>query len=1152
MKKRIFLFLTILAMLAGMVSGLAGSLPAAEETAAGSILTFGSYEQDNNPDNGPEPIEWIVLDVQDSEALLVSRCGLDAMPFHSERADVTWETCSLRAWLNDSFLGAAFTAEEQASLLPFGDLQDKVSLLSLEEAADTYAGFLDGRCAPTDSAIAAGAWTDGTEKAEDGRAAGLWWLRSPGSGRKTAFLNAKGEPSDGYVDFVILSVRPLIRVSLPDASAPARAEGADAVELEIDGKTVSLRISECGLSEDKTSYHVTVDGYNVLFSGRSGSLRDNMPFRVAVAWDTETALVGSSFAITTDPVTKVTLEKEDKSPMEEPLFILIIPKDLPVSDSWYYVIADGKFRKLEDIGLASSEFRVTFNGKERTGTYVGGGKDGVPDGQGTFTSADNLPALSYTGGWKDGAPSGSGTLKDEKLAIHIDSEVQGPSDRTGAFEGETLDGVPNGRGTYVSQNDAGIPWTYTGEFANGTFHGYGTMYWETLRLSRAGRFINGEYNPTWSQLMLNMANLEGFAVFDSSLDFMTDHEDIFTEKTVIDPSLVNDSWDLDAFRLAPDQSCSLLVQGSDMTVVECIKVSGYVREFYHLTLEDPAGNVYYGYISAPFSHAVGSVLESVYFLPLNWVTFENDSQAVFSVFALQENRGPAPSPSPTPEPTATPEPTPTPTPTPSPTPEPTVTPEMEFYTDSSEFRIQLDKADLELFPGGTGAVKATAVLPDGGTRRNTAFTWTSSDESVVTVNAKGQLKALETGSAVITCASADDPEIYSILFVRVITPATGITLDSTALTLTENVDAARTAVLHAAVEPEDAFHQEVEWLSNKPGIAAVDEWGTVTAVAPGQAVITACTVDGAGKKVFKAACKVTVTVQVLSLTDENPEQTVYAGKTIRLTPVISPDNATNKKLIWTSGDEGIARVDKNGSVKGITPGECTVTCASEDGGAAFTYTITVKQAVTGLKNTGDTYVKVNTAANLNNYIEILPENATDRGIDWTIERTDETSADNPVTENGRFTFRTEGMYKVTAVSRDNPKAKTSFVLRVLPMNLNTLVMNGNCVWSRTPGDKMECKFDVLNQAYGYPIKSFLLYVYGADENGNNIYGDTVYIHTTEKTVNPGKTLYSGKFWLPDMSKFTFVYAGIKNVTLWNGDLVEIEDQDIVYTVWDFR
>ncbi|MBR2524182.1 MAG: hypothetical protein IKE53_07085 [Clostridiales bacterium] len=148
---------------------------AAEPVHNGGYVTFGHYEQDGDESNGAEPIEWIVLSEEDGRTLLISRYILDYQPYNEEFADVTWETCTLRAWLNNDFLNAAFDASEQEQIItvtnsnpdnesPFGvaeggnDTEDKVFLLSSDEADALF---------PNDDARA-------VDRCE------WWWLRSPG------------------------------------------------------------------------------------------------------------------------------------------------------------------------------------------------------------------------------------------------------------------------------------------------------------------------------------------------------------------------------------------------------------------------------------------------------------------------------------------------------------------------------------------------------------------------------------------------------------------------------------------------------------------------------------------------------------------------------------------------------------------------------------------------------------------------------------------------------------------------------------------------------------------------------------------------------------------------------------------------------------
>ena len=92
------------------------SMPANGMVSAGDIITFGRYEQDGNTVNDPEAIEWQVLEVEDGHALLISKYALDEKKYNEKYENVTWETCTLRAWLNGEFYNSAFSSEEKGQI----------------------------------------------------------------------------------------------------------------------------------------------------------------------------------------------------------------------------------------------------------------------------------------------------------------------------------------------------------------------------------------------------------------------------------------------------------------------------------------------------------------------------------------------------------------------------------------------------------------------------------------------------------------------------------------------------------------------------------------------------------------------------------------------------------------------------------------------------------------------------------------------------------------------------------------------------------------------------------------------------------------------------------------------------------------------------
>ena len=171
------------------------NMRALSKAEVGSTVTFGVYEQDNNNFN-EEEIEWIVLEKADNKVLLLSKYALDCQPYNTEFVDVTWETCSLRKWLNETFLKEAFKGSERAVIQtttvvadqnpecnttnPGNATNDKVFLLSISEVEKYFTADEKRRCVPTKYALQQGAYTN-DEYTLDGQATCVWWLRLPGS-----------------------------------------------------------------------------------------------------------------------------------------------------------------------------------------------------------------------------------------------------------------------------------------------------------------------------------------------------------------------------------------------------------------------------------------------------------------------------------------------------------------------------------------------------------------------------------------------------------------------------------------------------------------------------------------------------------------------------------------------------------------------------------------------------------------------------------------------------------------------------------------------------------------------------------------------------------------------------------------------------------
>ena len=143
----------------------------------GDIIKFGSYEQDGDFANGREPIEWIVLSKTKKQILVISKYSLDCLPYNAEDAYVTWETCTLREWLNSSFYDFAFNKNEKKLIKKTTlknenekSTKDKVFLLSLSDVLNKKYGFSKKMLTHDEKRRTSYSWNE--------NAGGRWWLRT--------------------------------------------------------------------------------------------------------------------------------------------------------------------------------------------------------------------------------------------------------------------------------------------------------------------------------------------------------------------------------------------------------------------------------------------------------------------------------------------------------------------------------------------------------------------------------------------------------------------------------------------------------------------------------------------------------------------------------------------------------------------------------------------------------------------------------------------------------------------------------------------------------------------------------------------------------------------------------------------------------------
>ena len=312
--------------------------------------------------------------------------------------------------------------------------------------------------------------------------------------------------------------------------------------------------------------------------------------------------------------------------------------------------------------------------------------------------------------------------------------------------------------------------------------------------------------------------------------------------------------------------------------------------------------------------------------------------------------------------------------------------------------ITFDKTELSLTIGETEKLTAT-VLPEDVTDKT--VTWSTSDASIATVDAEGNVKAIAVGEATITATCGDKSATCKVTVNPIL--ADSITLDKTELTLTIGAS----EKLTATVLPEDVTDKTVTWSTSDAAIATVDNEGNVTAVSVGEATITATCGDKS------ATCKVTVNpILAESITLDKTELTLTIGASEKLTPTVLPEDVTDKTVTWSTSDASIATVDAEGNVKAISVGEATITATCGDKSA--TCKVTVNPILAESITLDKTELTLTIGASEKLTAIVLPEEVTDKTVTWSTSD----AAIATVDTEGNVTAISVGEATITATCGD--------------------------------------------------------------------------------------------------------------------------------------
>ena len=289
--------------------------------------------------------------------------------------------------------------------------------------------------------------------------------------------------------------------------------------------------------------------------------------------------------------------------------------------------------------------------------------------------------------------------------------------------------------------------------------------------------------------------------------------------------------------------------------------------------------------------------------------------------------------------------------------------------------ITVEKGEAVVLPVAFGTDDAPAVTPETAATGESAATdekvakaaekltieWTSSDESVATVDATGMVVAVSAGEADIT-ASVTDSEMSAVCKVTVKVAAKDITVSDN---LDVKLNDGNETTVEATVSPADATDVKVSYASTDEAVATVDKDGRVQVLQPGECdIVTTLTQED--KKVVEKKTHIKAYYEVEGITLDKTEGILTAGNTVALNATVLPEEIADETTVtWTSSDEKVATVDENGKVTAIAAGEATITANAGEKSATYKLTVQAKKVAqtTTNKNTnkGNTSSSSNTA-----------------------------------------------------------------------------------------------------------------------------------------------------------------------------------------------
>ncbi len=326
-----------------------------------------------------------------------------------------------------------------------------------------------------------------------------------------------------------------------------------------------------------------------------------------------------------------------------------------------------------------------------------------------------------------------------------------------------------------------------------------------------------------------------------------------------------------------------------------------------------------------------------------------------------------------------------------------------FVKEKKLEKIYLSVDNLSLKKGDKTKIQAFFYPSDASSQ----ITYTSSDSNVVSVNSKGEVTALKEGSAIITVKGENNISTSCKVTVdKDIVKANDIIISS----LSDNVNVGSTINLSSIVKPDNATDKSVTYSSSDNSVAVVDSNGVVKGIKSGNVVISATNSSGITDSITIIVNDSNIAVKDISLPTNLK---INAGKSMMINATISPNNASNTDITWSSSNENVLKVSDKGVITGIKSGSAVVT--AKIGNISSTTKVVVNDVLVSGIDLNMTDVKMNISDEVILKATVLPSNVTDSDVVWSSSNVNVAKVDS----EGKVSALKEGEVVIRATSKSN-------------------------------------------------------------------------------------------------------------------------------------